>query len=239
MWEKSRLICSSLRELQEEHRKGVLSFTMHKAPIGASECRLTSRRVILGRQGVWFLGIGLCQVSKWESNTYKLRLCGSFYFCIYFGFFLYPEVFEAKWKLQTCVGSSPWVCLWVCGNELSGQDGPYHSNLCWIPYHRPLSCILRSLGLPIMLRHWNEKPSKLHLCTPQLHGEGFLGKNAVGCLRLPAGALGLLQHLQCPCSNSRLAGAEPAGAMVCAAGQESMGRSRGQKNSILAPRFLL
>lgn len=53
MWEKSRLICSSLRELQEEHRKGVLSFTMHKAPIGASECRLTSRRGLV--PGYWTL----------------------------------------------------------------------------------------------------------------------------------------------------------------------------------------
>lgn len=84
MWEKSRLIHSLLRELQEEHRKGVLSCTMHKAPMGASECRLTSRRVILQRQAVWFLGIGLCQVSKWESNAYKLSLCGLSYFCICF-----------------------------------------------------------------------------------------------------------------------------------------------------------
>lgn len=234
MWEKSRLICSSLRELQEEHRKGVLSFTMHKAPIGASECRLTSRRGLV--PGYWTLsgqqvGEQYLQVEPLWFVLF-LYLFWIFFFCIQRS--LKPNG-SSKLVLGQALGS---VCGYV-EMSWSGQDGPYHSNLYWVPYHRPLSCILWSLGLPIMLRHWNEKPSKLHLCTTQLHGEGFLGKNAARCLHLPAGALGLLQHLQCPCSNSRLAGAEPAGAMVCAAGQESMGRSRGKKNSILAPRFLL
>lgn len=98
--------------------------------MGAYERRLPGRRVVLRRQMVWSLGIGLHQVGEWEGDTNKyLRASVVCFILVFIVVWFLSEVFETKWRLQTGVESSPWSGCGCVEMSHSGQDGPYHSNL--------------------------------------------------------------------------------------------------------------
>lgn len=113
VWEKLKVISSFLGGLWEELRMG-FCIIQHKASHGCIWMQTCIRGI--KRWMVRFLGVGLCRLSRWKSDIYKLNLCGLFCFIICFGLpfiqrSLKPSRRSRKalsWALRLAMGTWKW-----------------------------------------------------------------------------------------------------------------------------------